>query len=74
VIEAGRALDDDERELAAVSLQRPDNTVQAEIDAAWKDEIGRRLGELDHGEVDLIDATEHALNLRAKYATSDQHI
>jgi len=72
VIEAGRALDDDERELAAVSLQRTHNASQPEIDAAWRDEISRRLGELDHSKVDLVDAAEHALNLRAKYTAPDR--
>lgn len=44
-IAAGKALDADEREIAAVALQQVDEAEQAEIDAAWDEAIDRRLDE-----------------------------
>ncbi|WP_159440536.1 hypothetical protein [Tersicoccus phoenicis] len=38
-IEAGKSRDADEREIAALALQRVDEVEQAEIDAAWDEAI-----------------------------------
>lgn len=43
-IEAGKALDADEREMAALALPQVDETEQAEIDAAWDETEARRPG------------------------------
>ncbi|MDN5746846.1 MAG: hypothetical protein L0H31_17275 [Nocardioidaceae bacterium] len=48
--------DADEREIAALKLQRLDETEQDEIDAAWDETITRRLDE-------LVDAAESAADL-----------
>lgn len=57
-IAQGKALDVDEREIAALELQRVDETEQAEIDAAWDAEIDRRVDEVVNGEIALVDGEE----------------
>lgn len=57
-IEAGKALDADEREIAALALQHVDEREQAGIDAAWGAEIDRRVDEVVSGEVALLDGEE----------------
>lgn len=57
-IEAGKALDADEREIAALALQHVDEREQAGIDAAWGAEIDRRVDEVVSGEVALVDGEE----------------
>ncbi|MFT3852130.1 MAG: addiction module protein [Ilumatobacteraceae bacterium] len=46
-----------------------DEVDQAEIDAAWRDEIRRRIDDIESGKVQLIDADDHYARLRARYAT-----
>jgi len=58
VIEDGMALDPDEREIAAISLQHVDADKQAEIDAEWDAEIDRRVDEILSGKVELVDGEE----------------
>lgn len=57
-IEAGKRLDPDEREIAALALQHVDESEQSEVDAAWDEEIDRRVAEIVNGEVDLVDSAE----------------
>ncbi len=57
-IEAGKRLDADEREIAALALQQVDETEQAEIDAAWDETIDRRLDELMNGTVAPVSGRE----------------
>lgn len=57
-IEAGKALDADEREIAALALQQVDEAEQAEIDAAWDETIDRRLDELVSGKVKPVSGRE----------------
>ena len=57
-IAEGRALNADEREIAAVALQQVDEAEQAEVDAAWDDTIDRRLDELASGEVEAVSGRE----------------
>ncbi|UNX54972.1 addiction module protein [Georgenia sp. TF02-10] len=57
-IEAGKRLDPDEREIAALALQHVDEAEQAEVDAAWDQEIDRRVEEIVNGEVELVDSHE----------------
>lgn len=68
VIEAGLALEPDEREVAAVSLQSADRADRAQVDAAWRSEIGRRLDGVLNGRVELVDAATHSAGLRTQYA------
>ena len=53
-IAEGRALDADEREIAAFALQQVDEAEQDEVDAAWDETIDRRLDELMSGEVEPV--------------------
>ncbi|MDN5726883.1 MAG: addiction module protein [Propionibacteriales bacterium] len=57
-IAQGKALDADEREIAALALQRVDEAEQAEVDADWDTEINRRVDEVVNGEVALVDGEE----------------
>lgn len=67
-IEAGKALDADERELAALALQQVDVSEQAEVDAAWDETIDRRLDELASGKVQAVSGRETIAIARARSA------
>lgn len=67
-IEAGKALDADEREIAALALQHVDESEQAEIDAAWDEEIDRRVDEVLSGKVQLVSGQETLTMGRAMLA------
>lgn len=67
-IEAGKALDADEREIAALALQQVDESEQAEVDAAWDETIDRRLDELTNGEVQTVSGRETIAIARARAA------
>ena len=41
---------------------------QAEIDAAWRSELRRRVDDVESGEVELLDAGEVHAQIRAKLA------
>lgn len=61
-IESGKALDADEREIAALALQHVDESEQAEVNAAWDEEIDRRVDEIISGKVQLVSGREtHAM-------------
>lgn len=73
VVEAVLALAPDERAAVAhralLSLDSDDVvTDQAEVDAAWRVEIGSRVDGVLAGRVDLVDADEHYAQLRASLA------
>lgn len=70
-IEAGKALDADEREIAALALQHIDDEEQAEIDAAWDEEVDRRVDDIISGKVELVDGEETRRMARAMLA--DRH-
>ncbi len=67
-IEAGKALDADERAIAALALQHVDEADQAGIDAAWDVEIDRRVDEVVNGEVALVDGEETLASIHAMIA------
>ncbi len=67
-IEAGKALDADEREIAALALQQVDETEKAAIDAAWDEAIDRRLDELVSGKVKPVSGRETIAIARARSA------
>lgn len=67
-IEAGKAFDADEREIAALALQQVDVAEQAEIDAAWDETIDRRLDELVSGKVTPVSGPETIAIARARSA------
>lgn len=67
-IAAGRSLSADERELAAVAPQQISDDEQAEVDAAWRSELRRRIDDIESGKVELLDADEVHAQIRAKLA------
>lgn len=68
-IRAGKALDADERELAALALQQVDAAEQAEVDEAWDQAVDRRLKELVGGKVKPVSGRETIAIARARSAT-----
>lgn len=69
-IKAGEALDADEREIAALALQRVDESEQADVDAAWEQVIDRRLDELSSGKVQPVGGRETIAMARARGAST----
>ncbi|MCL2849082.1 MAG: addiction module protein [Micrococcales bacterium] len=71
LIRAGLALDPDERAVLGHALLKSlhdDGDDQDAVDAAWRDEIARRLRQAQDGTVELVDADEHYARLRAAIA------
>ena len=68
VIEDGLALDADDREIAAISLQQVDADEQVAIDADWDAEIDRRVVDILSGKVELVDGEETRRIARARLA------
>jgi len=72
VLEAGLQLDLDERAIVArrllASLQGEENADQTEVDAAWAEEIGRRVDEILEDKVELVSFEESRERLRARLA------
>lgn len=68
VIAAGKALDADEREIAALAIGRIDDDEQAEIDEAWGNEIDSRIEDILTGKVELVDGEETRRMVRAELA------
>jgi hypothetical protein len=67
-IAEGESLSADEREIAALALQRIDEAERAEADAAWDEEIGRRVDDILCGKVELVDGEETRRMARAMLA------
>ncbi|QIM16314.1 hypothetical protein G7067_07575 [Leucobacter insecticola] len=67
-IERGKSLDADEREIAALALQRVDAEEQADIDAAWDQVISRRLEEVIDGSARLVDGRDGLARIRSELA------
>lgn len=71
-IEAGLALDPDERAVAAhrllSSLHEDRVSDQEAVDAAWAQEIGRRLDDVLNGKAELVDVAESHAKIRAELA------
>lgn len=71
-IEAGKQLSADEREIAALALQQVEPSEQAEIDAAWEEEIGRRVDDIVAGKVELVSGEQTLAMARARLAARYQ--
>lgn len=71
-IEAGRALDAEERLEAAhqllLSVDQDARSDQADIDTAWDEVIDRRADEIVSGRVELVDVDQSHAQLRAELA------
>lgn len=75
-IEAGKALDADERLEAArqllLSVDRDTGTDQAEIDAAWDEAIDHRVSEIVSGTAALVDGRQAHAHVRAEVSALRQ--
>ncbi|MCL2422869.1 MAG: addiction module protein [Micrococcales bacterium] len=71
-IEAGRALNADERLEAAhqllLSVDQDADTDQADIDAAWDEVVDRRVAEILSGTASLVNGREAHAQVRAEIA------
>lgn len=67
-IAEGKHLSADEREIAALALQQIGDAEQAEVDAAWHEEIDRRVDDILSGKVELVDGEETRRMARAMLA------
>lgn len=72
-IEAGYSLTPDERLEAArmlrLSVDQDADADLADIESAWRDEIGSRVGDILAGKVQLVDADETYRLLSAELAS-----
>lgn len=67
LFEEAMALDPREREQLADRIWRSlDDATRADVDAAWLDEIRRRIAAADRGEIDSIPASEAFAEARAQ--------
>jgi putative addiction module component (TIGR02574 family) len=53
--------------LAGLLLESLDDTEQTEVDAAWSEEIERRIRDIDEGRVELIPGEEVLAELRSRF-------
>jgi hypothetical protein len=71
-IEAGKALDADERLEAAhqllLSVDQDLDVGQADIDASWDEVVGQRVKEITQGTAPLVDGREAHARVRAEIA------
>jgi hypothetical protein len=71
-VEAGKALDPDERLEAAHQLLRTldqaDGTAQSAVDEAWDKEIARRAQGIADGSVELVDGRASMARIRTELA------
>ncbi|MCI1746886.1 MAG: addiction module protein [Acidipropionibacterium sp.] len=67
-IAEGRNLSADEREIAALALQQISDAEQAEVDAAWDEEIDCRVDDILSGKVELVDGEETQRMIRKMLA------
>lgn len=75
-IEAGKALDADERLEAAhqllLSVDRDAGADQTEIDAVWDEAIDRRVSEIVSGTAKLVDGRQAHARVRAEVSARRQ--
>lgn len=58
ILKAANALPDEERLFLAHSLFDSIHEMDADVEQAWVQEVRRRCGEIDRGEVELIPAED----------------
>jgi putative addiction module component (TIGR02574 family) len=68
LLEEARQLTPDEQDWLAECLLIKDESVSAEIESAWGDEIKRRLDEIDSGAVKMIPLEEVLADMDARIA------
>ena len=75
-IETGKALDQDEREVAALALQEGEANGLSDVHEAWQSEIQHRVDEILNGNVRLVPGgtTLAAINAFLKQAVRERRI
>lgn len=71
-IETSRALDADEREIAALALQHVEESERREIDAEWTEVVDRRVDEILSGKVHVVSGRETQAMAKAMLAARSQ--
>lgn len=70
VLEEALKLDPKDRALIVAELSHPDaNASPEEVEAAWSEEIARRLKSIEDGTAELVDGLEVSQRIRAEYKT-----
>jgi putative addiction module component (TIGR02574 family) len=74
LLEAANRLSQADRAWLAQELLHPpgDGSTEAEIEAAWSDEIKRRLDEIDSGKVELIPLEEVIARMDARLSAKSR--
>jgi len=74
LLEAANRLSQADRAWLAQELLHPpgDGSTEAEIEAAWGDEIKRRLDEIDSGAVQLIPLEDVLARMDARFAAKSR--
>jgi len=74
LLEAANRLSQADRAWLAQELLHPpgDGSTEAEIEAAWGDEIKRRLDEIDSGKVELIPLEEVLARMDARLSAKSR--
>jgi hypothetical protein len=74
LLEAANSLSQADRSWLAQELQHPpgDGSTDTELDAAWGDEIKRRLNEIDSGAVKMIPLQDVLADMDALIASKQQ--
>ena len=74
LLEAANRLSQADRAWLAQELLHPpgDSSTEAEIEAAWSDEIKRRLDEIDSGKVELIPLEEVIARMDARLSAKSR--
>ena len=68
VLEEALKLDPKDRALIVAELSHPDaNASPEEVEAAWRQEIARRLKSIEDGTAELVDGHEVSQRIRAEY-------
>ncbi|MDH3655526.1 MAG: addiction module protein [Myxococcales bacterium] len=68
VLEEALKLDPKDRALIVAELSHPDaNATPEEVEAAWREEIARRLRSIEDGTAELVDGHEVSQRIRAEY-------
>lgn len=70
--EALRLPAEERGELIASLIDSLETEVDTDADAAWSDEIARRLQEIDDGQVEMIDWSEALRIIRGQDGTSSR--
>ena len=71
-IDAGQALDADEREVAVLALQQDDTSESDKLDPSWLPELQRRMDDIQAGQAQLLDFDDSHAILRAELAAGRQ--